>query len=774
LNKTGLLIYLLAMICSIVVIFIRFSNGVPLETNILALLPPSESEDWVEQAQATQQSKGSNRLIILVGHTDFNVAREAAVTLRNELVVGKIIKDDLQVAGNLQSSKFENELFRFRSKLLTAEDRNALKTGAGQDLMDRALAQILSPLTFANSGIIRQDPLLLFPAYLPSLEKNATNFLKRNDVLALKENDRWYVLVDGVLSGSAFDQSLQTDTFAAIHHARNKINSNFDDVDILKTGAVFYGREAYQQAEREATFIGGVSLFGIFLLNFLIFRSFKPLFLSLLAIVSGITGGLAVALLLFGQLHLLALVFGAGLIGIAVDYAFHYFCERFQTDAPPARKRLAAIKSGLTLGLVSSVLGFLTLSLTPFPGLQQIALFSASGLTMAYLTVLYIFPLVDRSQSFSHGGQLLRLSMTIHNFWMEAKTKRIKVAVLIILFLVGVFGAAKIQIDDDVRRLQTLPADLQAEELEIRNLAGIRNETHQLLVRGATSDEALQLEEKLSLELDQLVTEGTIAGYSAVSQIIPSTVRQKDNQKLLSNHVIPSLEQHMDSIGLSGPMPYDLSESTLSLDAFSIADLPYGLQRLRLLNTPGAVVHSISLSGVKNADPLKKLSSSAGNIILVNQADDLSKTFGTYRYRALIMLLVAYCVVWVFLSLRYGVLGALQVMSPSIGAVLLTPCIIALFGETFTFFNAMSLILIFAIGLDYAIFNREAFGARKSRAMLANGLSAISTILAFGLLALSDTYAIHAFGITILVGIILAYCLAPLASNNKKQPLESL
>lgn len=773
-NRAGFLIYLLAMICALIIIVVRFSNGVPLETNILALLPETDSEEWVQQAQAIQQSKGSNRLILLVGHTDFDVARNAAEIMRGELTAGKILGKGQAKERKTWNTDFGKELFQFRSKLLTTEDREALRSGDYQNLLNRALAQIHSPLATTNSSLIRQDPFLLFPAYLPSLEKNATNFQRRDDVLALNENDRWYVLVDGMLSGSAFDQTLQVNTITAIHRAQTKINSDFDNVDILKTGAVFYSREAYQQAEQEATLIGGVSLCGIILLNFLVFRSVKPLLLSLLAICSGILGGLAVVLLLFGQLHLLALVFGAGLIGIAVDYAFHYFCERFQRDAPPAAKRVAAIKSGLTLGLVSSVLGFLALSLTPFPGLQQIALFSASGLTLAYLTVLYVFPLLDRSQGFLHGEKLLHLSLIVHNFWTGANSKKRKFFVFSILLVIGFSGAAKIQIDDDVRSLQALPAELQKEETEIRALAGIRNETHQFLVRGATSEDVLQLEEELRLQLDQFVREGDLARYSAVSQIIPSSRRQEDNQALLLKHLHPKLEEHMDTIGLSGQMPYDLTDNLLTLDTFSIADLPHGIQRLRLLDTAGAVVHSISLSGVKTVDLLAKLSSSYGNVVLLNQADDLSKTFGTYRYRALIMLLVAYCVVWVFLSLRYGMIGALQVMTPSIGAVLLAPCVVALFGETFTFFNAMSLILIFAIGLDYAIFNREAISGRKSRAMLANGLSAISTILAFGLLALSDTYAIHAFGVTILVGIILAYSLAPLASNNKKHPLEPL
>lgn len=49
--------------------------------------------------------------------------------------------------------------------------------------------------------------------------------------------------------------------------------------------------------------------------------------------------------------------------------------------------------------------------------------------------------------------------------------------------------------------------------------------------------------------------------------------------------------------------------------------------------------------------------------------------------------------------------------------------------------------------------------------MLAVLMSAASTLLAFGLLALSDTYAIAAFGMTLALGIGFTLLLAPLTST---------
>lgn len=770
-RKTGFLIYLLAMLFAIVVITVRFTDGFPLETNILALLPESEEAEWIQRAEAAHQARGADQLVILVGHPDFEVAHDASLKFKKALELSDIIEIKGDTAAASGFAALSKTLFPFRTGLLSDLDRQRLARGDGKQLTERALAQILSPVSIADADLIRDDPLLLFPNFLGA-QLGASPLLQSKDgVLAVDDAGKWYVLVTGSLTGAPFDRTFQAQARNAFDKEEAALRAQYGDIEIFKTGAIFYGEEAYRQAENEASFIGGISLIGIILLNIFVFRSVQPLLFSLLAIASGITGGLAVTLLFFGKLHLLALVFGAGLIGIAVDYAFHYFCERFQPKETPPAARAKAIRSGLTLGLVSSVLGFLTLSLTPFPGLQQIALFSASGLTLAYLCVLFVFPLIDRGKSFSHGEAALTRSMLLYRFWWQGKFKPVRWLVIVSLLVVGGFGAFRITVDDDVRRLQSLPAGLQTEEQTIRGLTGIDNETHRILIRGTSSDDVLEHEETLRFELDRLIREEHLGGYQAISEIIPSKARQLENRELVQRQMAPHLDGHMKSLGLSGPSPYVDSNDVVSVEYFDGENGFGPLDRLRAYSVPGVVVHLISLSGVRDSDKLTALVDRSENIALVNQAEGLSDTFGVYRLRSLVMLAIAYGVVWVFLSLRYGLISSIRVMIPSLGAVILAPCILALFGQPFTFFNAMSLMLVFAIGLDYALFNREAAGERKSRAMLANGLSAISTILAFGLLSLSETFAIHAFGITILIGIVLAYVLAPIAADiNQKTP----
>jgi predicted exporter len=122
------------------------------------------------------------------------------------------------------------------------------------------------------------------------------------------------------------------------------------------------------------------------------------------------------------------------------------------------------------------------------------------------------------------------------------------------------------------------------------------------------------------------------------------------------------------------------------------------------------------------------------------------------------------------LAWRYGLKGAVKVMAPPLLAVLLAPALRAWFGGAFTFFDGMALVLVLSIGVDYSIFLAETSPQRQRVTMLAVTMAAATTLLSFGLLALSSVQAVHAFGSTMLIGIFLAFLLSPLARSAHSGP----
>ena len=76
-------------------------------------------------------------------------------------------------------------------------------------------------------------------------------------------------------------------------------------------------------------------------------------------------------------------------------------------------------------------------------------------------------------------------------------------------------------------------------------------------------------------------------------------------------------------------------------------------------------------------------------------------------------------------------------------------------------FHVLALMLLLGIGVDYGIFFQEEPQRRDATAWLATCLSSLSTILSFGLLSLSRTPALRAFGLTLLVGITTVVLIVP-------------
>jgi predicted exporter len=72
-------------------------------------------------------------------------------------------------------------------------------------------------------------------------------------------------------------------------------------------------------------------------------------------------------------------------------------------------------------------------------------------------------------------------------------------------------------------------------------------------------------------------------------------------------------------------------------------------------------------------------------------------------------------------------------------------------------------VLILGIGVDYAIFFAESESDQRPVTMLGVWLAALTSLLSFGLLALSQVPAMTQIGLTMIIGILVSLLLSPLA-----------
>jgi predicted exporter len=126
----------------------------------------------------------------------------------------------------------------------------------------------------------------------------------------------------------------------------------------------------------------------------------------------------------------------------------------------------------------------------------------------------------------------------------------------------------------------------------------------------------------------------------------------------------------------------------------------------------------------------------------------------------------SYFAVYGLLYPRYQT-AAWRVLAPTAVASVATLALLGIAGQNLQLFHVLALMLLLGVGVDYGIFLQEDPSRRDTIAWLAVGLSALSTLLSFGLLSLSKTPALQAFGLTMLIGTMTVWLIVPCFRNDR-------
>lgn len=93
----------------------------------------------------------------------------------------------------------------------------------------------------------------------------------------------------------------------------------------------------------------------------------------------------------------MTLVMSMSIIGISADYTLYYLTERMVHGAETSPwQSLSKVRNALLLALLTTVAAYLIMMLAPFPGIRQMAVFAAVGLSASCLTVIFWHPWLCR------------------------------------------------------------------------------------------------------------------------------------------------------------------------------------------------------------------------------------------------------------------------------------------------------------------------------------------------------------------------------------------
>ena len=744
-----------------------------LETGFLALLPITEQNPEIAKAVQQHNERLNKKVIWLSGAVTSKEAITQAQQLKQRLQASGLFSKLMLELPQQQMIKQYQQLFPYRYQLLDAKTKQTLSNNP-KDLLSQNLESIYSPLGQLMTADLEHDPLLLLGRYFKA-QNPVTLSLEQGKVILHDANQVWALLVSDLE-----DSHLQLDKLEALLALVNSSSSQVqaDGGQLLVTGMPLFTASGSDSAKQEISTVGVGSSIGIIILLLLTFRSLRPLLLSSLALGSGLLAALVASVLVFGKIHILTLVFGASLIGVADDYAIHFFCDSFGTKTWRPQQGLYYIFPGLVIGLLTNLLSYAGLVFSPFPGLQEVALFSAVGLLGAWLTVVLLFPLLLTGFRSTHKPVILKIANYWQQYWPVWLLKNNRwLLPFFILFIGG--GLWQISPRDDIRLLQSAPAELLKTADKVKQLLPMNQENQFFLVSGLNIEDWHKNEQQLLKQLALLSQQKVLTHYQGLSDYWLSEQEQQENYQLLDKSLYQSglINQYMTDLGFSDKaVRAEINQFVLASN--HLFSLPSWLettddakQQQWLGCDASHCLSMVSLMGITDLSRLSVLQNLPG-VIWVDQAEQLSSLFARYRVSVSGLLIIAYLLVFAGLGLKFGWRNALSIISIPVVAALFSLAMMGWFDQLFSLFNLFALLLVLGIGVDDAIFFfmaekvKEDIDDKRASTSLAVTLSALTTLLAFGLLAVSSTEIVHAFGFTVATGILMALLLSPLVGHK--------
>ncbi|CAI0692158.1 Predicted exporter [Serratia liquefaciens] len=531
---------------------------------------------------------------------------------------------------------------------------------------------------------------------------------------------------------------------------------------MLSRGTLFYSNYASQQAEKDISTIGLASVAGVFLLVLFMFRSPLPLWLCALSVGIGALAGTVATLLAFGEIHLMTLVLSISIIGISADYTLYFLTERMvhgRQSTPLAS--LQKLLPALSMALLTTVVAYLALLIAPFPGLQQLAVFAAAGLSAACITVICWYPQLSRRLPVRPAPGLTLILNWLHA-WRHRPLLRYGVPGAVLLLVVA--GFSQLKVDDDIGQLQALPAALQQQEQRIAALTGQHNDQKWLVVYGANAEQLLQRIELLQPKLAEAKQQGVLADYRLLP--LPSLQRQQENIALLQR-VAPQVMNNLQQAELVLSTP-DLTPEWVSPQQWLGSVVSEGWRLLWLTLPDGRSAALVPVNGVKNSAAMKTLAEQVPGTGWIDRKTEFSDLFGQYRLYLSYLLALSVAAIALIYLWRFGLRHGLRCMVPTLLSLGSGIAVLALSGHTLNLFSLLALVLVLGIGINYTLFFTNPRGT-PTTSMFAIFMAVFTTQLTFGMLVLSHTQAISSFGIVLSSGIAVAFLLAPLTLVSKRK-----
>ncbi len=701
------LLFCFAIIAGIVAV-VMFKTPLHIQTDLMSLVNTTENaQQWPTDKIS---DKFSSVINIVVESGDEKIALKNANQIVNQLNSEQF--NTLTVQSNNFSLKgITKDLIPFKNGLLSESKRELLRQNNSRQIANDAVKQI-SESMMPPLVSLSDDPFLLLSDYLININASNTSWTLHNNLLWQYKSFKHYFMIPVDVDTKDYD--LTTKQINLLY--KQLSTQNTENLQIYISGIPLHTAIMVQKSQSQISMLSFMAAMMAILFSYLLFRKMFTLLTVIISLSVGFLCGAIALFLCFDAPHILTFVFGTTLIGLGIDYSFHFLTGATLKDRKQVHKNM--FHSFLT-----TLVCFLPLMFSGVSLLQQISVFTITGLTIIY-TGLFLF-----------GPQKMdfKIKPIKTNLKLSKKTKNV------ILALIGIIIVATlpfVKTENNINQLYRPEAQIAADEAVVQKLNNIQ-QSAVLMVQGKDIQQVLETEESIK-------SNGT--DFFSLSSIIPSLKRQSENQELVKNLYNTQSKYLKQKLELR-KLPVFEETEYLTPENIQSPFLSNWINKLIIYD--GDYVYSM-------AQVSPDISINNDNAQIISISESLTQQIEKYSLKTYRLLTICAICLLILLTVFYKKQAIIYLM-PSVLAILLSVCILTWVAQPITFFHMLSFFIVIGLGLDYTIFNINTNTNEEMRPIM---FSFLTSFIGFGLLAFTSFFLIKSMGITLGLGLGLSYLIS--------------
>ena len=601
-------------------------------------------------------------------------------------------------------------------KLTTLEGRASVARAAVRRYYSSPVPPLFKP---------EEDPFCLLDGFVTSLPASFSGWFPNGGVLTAEGDGETHLLMLLELKDWLRHEPDKLVEFYRSLRGTIRSVSRLKDCRVSACGAPLHTAVSVANCKREIGWLSWFSLLFIAALAVVAFRGVRWIPLLALSLATSVFAGFAALLALFGGFHLMTAVMGTTVLGLVVDYSFHWLLHGDGDRRVTVRN--------LLVSFATTEISLVPLMFSSIPVLRQSAVFLGTGLAAALGYVVWCYPLTAGIAQTEQNG-MSRFG------WTRGVTLLVALAAVGGLFLVR-FGT-------EMTAVYRPPTELAEPERLFAELNGGTDGSRGFIEsRGEDFELLLEKEDSLGLPFD----------VPRLSRFLPPlAVRWAVSADVLRLYAEQG-ERQAKLLGIEKPV---LPSAPV---AWSLDDMPKELKKCFLLSVwPSGYKRQTHILMIPSApQPKGEL---PDGVLFCRPRETVAQVLSGWADETLVRLGIALALM--FAALLVFCRGrALAVFAPSVFALLSVAGLLGFLGTKINLFHLLAGFLLAGMSVDYTVF------LHSGKALKPAFCSLLTSIAGFGALVFVSFPVVQSFGLVLGVGLPIAF-IAALATMPRTDARE--